>query len=154
MAKDVPNRPGSFLDTYLLYLLARASAVASGQFHAELAARGVPVLTWRILAVLHDGPATVGQLATATLTKQATLSKALDRLERDGLIRRTRDANDRRQVMVEQTGKGAVWSIDLIERAKRHQDKLLWPCSPEERDVLINALNGVLELAEKSSADA
>ncbi len=113
----------------------------------------MPVLTWRILAVLNDKPATVGRLAAATMTKQATLSKALDRLERDGLIRRNRTSNDRRQVVVEKTGKGAVWAIDLIERAKRHQDKLLSPYSPEERDLLISALNDLLDLAEKSAAD-
>lgn len=154
MAKDANPSSGDFLDGYLLYLLARASSVASGQFHEELAGRGVPVLTWRILAVLHDGPATVGRLAEATLTKQTTLSKALDRLERDGLIRRTRATGDRRQVLVEKTGKGAIWSIDLIQRAKRHQDNLLSDYSPEEQQTLIHALRGFLDLAENSGAEA
>lgn len=139
------------MDSYLLYLLAQASAVASGQFHAELATRGIPVLTWRVLAVLSDGPTTVGDLAEATLTKQATLSKALDRMERDGLVRRQRTARDRRTVMVENTGKGAITAIDLTARAKAHQEMLLENYPDEDRQTLLRVLRGFLDQTRQTA---
>lgn len=143
-----------FLDDYLLYLLARASSVASGQFHAELARQGIPVLTWRVLAALHDGPATVGTLAEATLTKQTTLSKALDRMERDGLVRRQRHATDRRQVRVESSGKGRLIAQRLIEKARTHQNDLLSGYAPEDRETLIRVLSGFLDRAEQAKLAA
>ena len=143
-----------FLDDYLLYLLARASTAASGQFHADLARQGIPVLTWRVLAVLHDGPATVGRLAEATLTKQATVSKALDRMERDGLVKRTRKAADRRQVTVHSTSKGSTLAIGLIAHARAHQDSLLDGYSSDDRAALIRVLRGFLAQADRGTVVA
>lgn len=138
-----------FLDDYLLYRLARASAAVSSQFHAELAERGVSVATWRIVAVLSDGPTTVNALAGAVMLKQATLSKALDRLERDSLIARARSRDDRRQVDVTLTIAGRALAADLIPRAKEHQDSLLASYTAEQRAVLNQVLQDLMELAEQ-----
>lgn len=148
MARD-QIQSNSFLDDYLLYLLARASAAASAQFHAELAARGVQVSTWRILAVLSDGPATVGRLADAVILKQATLSKALDRLERDALIIRERTGRDRRHVTISLAPKGADLVRDLIPRALAHQEELLDRYDPAERAALMTVLRDFLTMAER-----
>ena len=79
----------SFTDDYLLYLLAQASAEASAQFHGELKKKGIPVLNWRILASLHpDNMLTIGKLASHALAHQTTLTRAVDRLEKQGLVRR------------------------------------------------------------------
>jgi DNA-binding MarR family transcriptional regulator len=140
--------PRAFLDSYLLYLLARASAAASGQFHGELAALGVPVLTWRVLAVLSDGPASVGELARAVLEKQTTLSKALDRLERDGLVVRVKSRQDRRRVAVELRPKGRDLVDRLLPMARTHQADLLRSMPPDRQQALVAALREVLFLAE------
>lgn len=138
-----------FLDDYLLYRLARASAAVSDQFHAELADRGVSVATWRIIAVLSDGATTVNTLADAVMLKQATLSKALDRLERDSLITRSRSADDRRQVDVKLTIAGRALAADLIPRAREHQETLLAPYTPEQRETLNQVLEDLMDLAER-----
>lgn len=149
---DTPSESADapFLDGYLLYLLARASSVASSQFHAALARQGISVPTWRVLAVLSDGPATVGQLAEAVLLKQATLSKALDRLERDGLVRRQRRGADRRQVTVALTDAGAGLARDLIPQAMAHQQALLAPYDEGETQALIGVLKDFIAMAGKA----
>lgn len=154
MAKDhdtPADRSGGFLDDYLLYLLARASAAASGQFHAELAARGVAVSTWRVLAVLSDGPATVGRLAEAVMLKQATLSKALDRMERDALVLRSREGRDRREVTISLADEGAALVADLIPLALSHQEDLLARYSPDQRAALMTVLHDFLKSAENGT---
>ena len=60
----------------------------------------------RCLDWLFDGPKTAGQLAAATGLSSAATTTLLDRLERRGLVRRVRDAVDRRKVLVEMTEAG------------------------------------------------
>jgi DNA-binding MarR family transcriptional regulator len=60
----------------------------------------------RCLDWLFDGPKTAGQLAAATGLTSAATTTLLDRLERRGLVRRVRDATDRRKVLVEMTELG------------------------------------------------
>jgi DNA-binding MarR family transcriptional regulator len=51
--------------------------------------------------LLSDGPATPGELAQRTgLTAGGAITTMLDRLERGGFVTRTRDAADRRRVLV------------------------------------------------------
>ena len=60
----------------------------------------------RCLDWLFDGPKTAGQLAAATGLSSAATTTLLDRLEQRGLVRRIRDAADRRKVLVEMTDLG------------------------------------------------
>lgn len=51
--------------------------------------------------LLSSGPATPGELAARTgLTAGGAVTAMIDRLERAGYVRRTRDENDRRRVIV------------------------------------------------------
>ena len=53
-----------FVDDYLAYLLAAASARVSAEFHEEVKRARLSVPKWRVLASLADGaPSTVGELA-------------------------------------------------------------------------------------------
>ncbi|MFW2367315.1 MAG: MarR family winged helix-turn-helix transcriptional regulator [Desulforhopalus sp.] len=53
-----------------------------------------------------EGILTVSQLAKQISLKQTTVTDILNRLEKKDLIRRTRDAHDRRKVLIEGTGSG------------------------------------------------
>jgi DNA-binding MarR family transcriptional regulator len=59
-----------------------------------------------LLAVHEKGPLTPTGLAAGTGTAPSLVSRALRRLEEAGLVARTRDAGDRRSVLVTVTGKG------------------------------------------------
>ena len=134
-----PDAP--FVDDYLLYLLARASRVASDQFHAHLVRLGVPVPTWRVLAVLSGaGAVTIGELAAKCLFKQPTLTKTVDRLEADGLVRRQSGSADRRQVYVSITDQGETLVADLIGKAKEHERFILAGLTGRQADQLKSSL--------------
>ncbi len=60
----------------------------------------------RCLDWLYDGRKSAGQLAQATGLSTAATTTLLDRLEGRGLLRRVRDAADRRKVLVEMTERG------------------------------------------------
>jgi len=121
------RRPAArFPDDYLPYLAARASHVILREFHALLPPRRLRVPEWRVLATLSAGGGyTVGALARATLFKQPTLSKLLDRLERKGLVRRAAAGMDLRQSVVELTAKGRGRIAPVIAQARRHEKRAL-----------------------------
>jgi DNA-binding MarR family transcriptional regulator len=118
--------PGAFPDDYLPYLVARASHVILRDFHALLAPARMRVPEWRVLGTLSSGGGyTVGALARATLFKQPTLSKLLDRLERRGLVRRVAGEMDLRQALVELTPAGRRRIVPVIAGARRREALLL-----------------------------
>ena len=121
------ERPAeSFTDDYLLYLLAHASAAASAAFHAELARQGMRVPVWRILASLYpDARLQVGALARKCLMKQPTLTRTIDRLESQGLLRRSLDSDDRRAVRVALTAAGRRLAAEKVALARRHEAAVL-----------------------------
>lgn len=117
---------GRFIDDYLAYLLARASAEISGQFHAEVEARGLAVMEWRVLASLADGDGVpLGELAALVLAKQPTVTRLIDRMSRSGLVRRGRSAGDGRQRLVHITAAGRRRVAPLLTRAKGHESAVL-----------------------------
>lgn len=115
-----------FVDDYLAYLLARASALVSDEFHREVAAAGLGVLEWRVLATLSDGQArTINQLADIVLAKQPTVTKVIDRLEASGDVIRSVSATDRRQSFVSLTDAGIAHVTPLLASARRHEADVL-----------------------------
>jgi len=57
----------------------------------------------RCVSMLHNGPQTAGTLATVSGLTPAAVTALTDRLEARGLVRRRRDPDDRRKVIVEAT---------------------------------------------------
>jgi MarR family transcriptional regulator, 2-MHQ and catechol-resistance regulon repressor len=85
---------------------------------ARLAERNsIGELTYSQFAVLealyHIGPLTAGEVSQKILKSGSNLTLVIDNLERDGLVRRERDARDRRVIHVHLTeaGKGKVQAV-------------------------------------------
>lgn len=143
--------PGSgddrhFTDDYLLYLLARASQLASGEFHAELERLGIAPQMWRVLALLSGCEGrTIGDIAKRALAKQPTMTKLIGRLEKLGYVSRTPGIKDRRQVVVTITPAGEELVSSLIERARMHEANLLDKYTPAETDALKRMLAQLID---------
>ena len=137
--------PGRFVDDYLLSLLARASHAVSVEFHATLRRAGVSVPVWRVLASLSgsDGETVTG-LAEACLLQQPTMTKLLDRMVRDGLVKRTQDNRDRRVVRVEMTPRGEALALELTQAAKQHEAEVLARYPEAEAMAIKDLLRAIL----------
>nr|WP_314075567.1 MarR family transcriptional regulator [uncultured Roseococcus sp.] len=115
-----------FVDDYLLYLMARASHAVSTEFHSVLRKAGVSVPVWRVLATLSGSPGeTVTGLAEACLLQQPTMTKLLDRMVRDGIVKRMPDQRDRRVVRIQMMPRGEQIVRDLLIAAKAHEAEVL-----------------------------
>ncbi|MBK1660704.1 MarR family winged helix-turn-helix transcriptional regulator [Paracraurococcus ruber] len=140
---DAP--PQRFIDDYLLYLLARASHLISSEFHEQLRRRGISVPVWRVLASLVGSPGeTVTGLADVCLLQQPTMTKLLDRMVRDGLVRRMQDARDRRVVRVALTARGEAISAELVQAARQHEADVLARHPEAEAMALKDLLRGII----------
>ena len=144
----LPRPARRFVDEYLLALLARASHAVSAEFHARLRSRGVGVPVWRVLATLSGlpkgGGETVTGLASACLLQQPTMTKVLDRMERDGLVRRHSDVQDRRVVRLTLTPRGESMVADLLAAARAHEAEVLARHPPAEVEAIKSLLRDMI----------
>ncbi|KZL24523.1 MarR family winged helix-turn-helix transcriptional regulator [Pseudovibrio sp. Ad37] len=123
---DTHEKESGFVDGYLLYLLASASHLASGQFHEEIRGAGVRVPEWRVLACLRDNDGQmVTQLARFALMEQSHLTKTIDQMTERGLVTRRSDEADRRRVRIFLSEKGRELAGQLVTQASAHEERLI-----------------------------
>ena len=99
------------------------------------------------------GPMTAGELAGAAGLTSGALTTALDRLERAGYARRTRDSGDRRRVLVEVTPEARRRTQELYgPLGERGQDELS-RYSVAELELVCDFLRLSRELNEQRAAE-
>jgi len=107
------NRPAQ---TPIGLQLAMTAKAVSRAFNDRLVAAGGSIPTWLILSALEaDERRTQLELARAVGIEGPTLTRHLDGLEEDGLVRRLRGGTDRRAVRVEVTAEGERLFHTLLE---------------------------------------
>lgn len=139
--------PSGFVDDYLPALLAQASHLISGEFHAVVTRRGFTVSEWRVLATLSDGQAlSIGRLVEITTLKQSTATRVLDRMESKGQIERVPSDEDRRVTLVRITAEGRRTARRLIPLARAHEHRVLQPFGLQRAEELKSTLRSIVEL--------
>ena len=106
--------------------IARSYGLNPQQYQLMLAVKGLP----------DDHAATIGEVAERLQIQHHSTVELADRLSAKGFVRRKRDSEDRRQVLLELTAKGEK---TLRELALHHREELR-STGPE----LVGALKGVL----------
>jgi DNA-binding MarR family transcriptional regulator len=100
--------------------LIRAERTVVGRIEAELKSAGFPSLHWYdVLLEVKRGPEgrlTPREIEEAVLFEQYNLSRLLDRMEAEGLVRRIPYPGDKRRQLVEITEEGRalqmrMWSV-------------------------------------------
>lgn len=105
MATPAPVPPEAIDET--VAAIRRVGLALKGRFHARLAEHGLTFPQAMILRALHkEGRRTARELADAMCVTPANITGILDRLERDRLVTRSRNPDDRRVVYVRLTEKG------------------------------------------------
>ena len=79
---------------------------------------------WSILLTvyLNPGPHTVRALARDLNVPKPAISRALDALSILGFVRRVRDPNDKRIVLVQKTAEGAIYLDQFARVVESHHD--------------------------------
>ncbi|KIN63872.1 Transcriptional regulator, MarR family [Sulfitobacter noctilucicola] len=126
-----PARLGEMgLENFAPYLMNRIIGRYNAAMSSEMAALGLTTPQMRSLAVLSviDG-ILIRELAVYAVVQQSTLSRALDTLDQNGLIRREQDEQDSRATRVFITDAGR----DVYER--------LWPHMSEAYEAMFKGID-------------
>jgi DNA-binding MarR family transcriptional regulator len=105
---------------------AREHSTATVLFHAAMnERRGLSATEGKTLDLLaRFGPQTASQLAAHTGLAPASVTELIDRLEAKGFVRRQRDEQDRRRVLVDLVPERLAELADDFERFGRSVDTL------------------------------
>ena len=143
-----PNRPRlgeSGLEGFAPYLMNRIMGRYNAALRAEMARHGLTTPKMRALAVLSVVQAPlIRELAVYTVTEQSTLSRALDQLATDGLIRREADAVDSRATRVHITPAGRAVFDTLWPHMADAQDTLFKGIPEDARRAFTGTLQKIL----------
>ncbi|MCK9382327.1 MAG: MarR family transcriptional regulator [Sulfuritalea sp.] len=130
---------------FLPYVLNRVTNRLNADFQAALRQRGMTLTHWRVLAFLEETDGLgVSALADYTVTDQSTLSRALQQMERRGLVERRASTADNRFVEVHITALGRTLFAEIIPLALQLRDRALAGLADADRDRLLDLLSHIL----------
>ncbi len=144
--KDNAPRLGEIgLTNFAPYLMNRIMGRYNASLRDEMADQGLSTPKMRALAVLSvvEGPL-IRELAVYTVVDPSTLSRSLDQLQADGLIRREGDATDSRAVRVFITESGRVSFEALWPHMAQAQARMFRGIPEVERAVFVATLQKML----------
>jgi MarR family 2-MHQ and catechol resistance regulon transcriptional repressor len=114
-----------------LSLLAEQSIAKAGLCLTDFAA---------LEALLHKGPLTISQIQEKVLLASGSMTAAVDRLEKLGLIVRKASPSDRRARVVELTTEGKRLATSCFDRHATDLEALMSPLSEKEMEQLYGSL--------------
>jgi homoprotocatechuate degradation regulator HpaR len=140
----------TFAHRNLPRLLLQAREAVMGHFRPNLREHGLTDQQWRVLRVLGERGATdAGTIASEAYLLGPSLTGVLSRMERDGLVKRSRDAADARRTRVLATAKGKRLVQKLAESIEAHYAAMEQTLGKAQ----LAQLYGLLDAVIASSAD-
>lgn len=133
------------LTNYVPYLMNRIMGRYNASLRDEMSGLGLTTPKMRALAVLSviDG-LLIRELAVYSVVEQSTLSRALDQLANDGLIRREADATDSRATRIFITEAGRTSFETLWPRMAEANSRMFRGISDDERRAFVGTLQKML----------
>ncbi|HET8747113.1 MAG TPA: MarR family transcriptional regulator [Ramlibacter sp.] len=127
---------------YRLAVLAEQVSLATAQVYASRFALGR--YEWRVLAALaNEGDVRPADLKERTTLEKMQVSRALARLEQDGLVTRSPDPEDGRAWRVRLLPAGMALYRKVVPMVQAREEYLLADLTPEEQAVLARAIEKV-----------
>ena len=91
-------------------------------------------------ALLHKGPLPVSEIGAKVLLTSGSMTAAVDRLERRGLVRRKDDPKDRRARIVHLTTRGRRLIREMFARHEQAMEQAVSVLPAKQRQALIGLL--------------
>lgn len=97
--------------------------------------------------LMHNGPLPVNEIGSRVLLKSASMTVAVDRLEKKGLVVRKNDPRDRRTRVVHLTAKGDKFIKKAWAMHATDMEKIVESLNEKERKDLVRVLKKFAEKA-------
>ncbi|AQT82426.1 MarR family transcriptional regulator [Mycolicibacterium litorale] len=131
-----------------LFSVLRRGDTKSGTTGGDLTLAQLSIL----LTLLDQGPIRMTELAARERVRTPTTTVAIRRLEKLGLVKRSRDPSDLRAVLVEVTPQGLVQHREALALRRANLAAMLSKLTDEERETLSKALKPLERLAEQAES--
>ncbi|UUP15887.1 MarR family winged helix-turn-helix transcriptional regulator [Nitratireductor thuwali] len=133
------------LQHFAPYLMNRIMGRYNASLRDDLAKMGLTTPKMRTLAVLSViDSLTIGQLAVYAVVDVSTLSRALDSLEAEGLVRRVPDPVDSRSTRVSITVSGRATFEKLWPTMRSSYERMFAGIGADERSAFVSTLQKIL----------
>lgn len=106
-----------------------------------------------LVILIEDGEITMGELCDKMYLACSTATDLIDRMERNGLIARERDQNDRRVIRLRVLEPGRQVIDEVMKARKRYLGGVLGLIPEEEHDMLIKALSDLYQVMLQSEVE-
>jgi MarR family 2-MHQ and catechol resistance regulon transcriptional repressor len=135
----------------LWLVMAKAYGSLSSYIQGAIAAQEIGLSDFMVLEVLlHKGSLTISAIGEKVLLASASMTSAIDRLEKRELVLRRSCSSDRRIRLVELTCEGRKFIAEIYERHEKDLEFIAAGLSDEERRSLYDGLKK-LGLAAESA---
>ena len=100
-------------------------------------------------AFSEDSLLSMGELCKMANIKMPSMTEVVDRFEKEGILERIRDNEDRRVVKVKMTAKGKKMHKEVLKRRADELTKMFGVLTTEDRTKLVDSLKNVSEILIK-----
>ena len=146
---STPSINPAFIHRNLPRLLLQARESVMAHTRPRLREHALSDQQWRVRRVLGEhGVVDTGKVAREAFILGPSLSGMLTRMERDGLIRRARDAADQRRTVVQATDKGLQLVAALSQSIEAHYAWMEQSLGKQQLAQLYELLDKVIELEQ------
>jgi DNA-binding MarR family transcriptional regulator len=135
----------SYVNEKIAFSLIHAAQSIEGHFEKALAAVNLSGPKFAALSVLvaQDQPLSLSELAKKLTCVRSNVTQLVDRLEADGLVKRTDDPSDRRGVRAEATKLGRMRHAAGLKVVNRVHAQVAKQLSAIDQSVLKRALDAI-----------
>ena len=132
----------ALLEDSLGFNISRAGLLVRRELMRALAEYKMTPEQWMILISLWSTgtPLNQSEIVQLTLKDKHTVSRIIQRLERDGWIKKKADPNDARVTVIQLTKKGISFKDEVPATLYEHFDKILKDFDDHEIELLIKSL--------------
>src|ERR1700727_2482392 len=128
----------------LWLVLARAYGSIGAYIEDSMTAKGLGLSDFMVLEVLlHKGPMTISAIGEKVLLASASMTSAIDRLEKRDLVRRKSCTSDRRIRIVELTDGGKAFIEEIYARHEKDLEAVIDGLNQEQRRATYEGLKKI-----------
>jgi DNA-binding MarR family transcriptional regulator len=129
----------------LMFAVLQAASILAKRLEEALATVGLSMAKYGVLAQMaeSDDALALSDLAEVQSCVRSNITQLVDRLEREGLVRRVDDSEDRRVVRAELTPAGEERQREGARQVKRVESAFIAALSDADRKSLARALRAI-----------
>jgi DNA-binding MarR family transcriptional regulator len=141
------TRPFASIEEELLVSLLRTGDVLHERFEQIIRPFNISMTQYNVLRILRGAEPTgrtCGEIGERMIAREPDVTRLLERLDRAGLVKRSRDSQDRRVVVTRITA-GGLKLLDEMEPKLRELDGVLKPMGARKIETTLKLLDEVRE---------